>query len=135
MQVPRVDPTHARGYVPVFSGERKKAEADPNYKPVTFYVRPMTEAECDLYDEFKSRFDPATGTVSIEPNPEVDARVFADHVERIANLGFDDGEAIGSAASFLAARQALPRAYNALYQEVLTAIRDLSTLTEGERKN
>jgi len=135
MKIPRIDQTRARGYVPAFAGERKKAEADTGYQPVTFYLRPMTEAECDLYDEFKSRFDPATGTVSIEPNPEVDARVFADHVERIANLCFEDGETIGSAQAFLNARQALPRAYNALYQEVLTAIRDYSTLNEGERKN
>ncbi len=135
MNAPRLDISYARAYVPSFGGERKQAAADPAYSPLTFYLRPMTEAECDVYDEFKSRFDPATGTVSIEPNPEVDARVFADHVERIANLRFADGEPIDTAAAFLAARAALPRSFNALYQEVLTAIRDLSTLSEGERKN
>ncbi|HPQ68532.1 MAG TPA: hypothetical protein PKW95_05355 [bacterium] len=135
MQVPRLDAGYARLYVPAFAGERDKHAADPAYRPVTFFLRPMTEAACDLYDEFKSKFDPQTGTVSIEANPAVDARIFAAHVERIDNLAFADGEKIVDAAAFLAARNQMPRTFNALYKEILTAIRDLSTLSEGEIKN
>lgn len=135
MKIPRLDADYARRYIPAFDGERDKSQSDPHYRPVAFHLRPMTEAACDLYDEFKSRFDPESGAVIIEPNPEVDARIFADHVERIEHLAFDDGEAIETAEAFLAAREKMPRSFNALYKEILTAIRDLSTLTEGERKN
>lgn len=135
MKIPRLPDNKPRPYVPAFADERAKAADDPQYQPVVFYLRPMTENECDHYDEFKTRFEPESGKVLIEPNPEVDEQIFADHVAKIENLEFEDGEPIADAADFLAARKIMPRAYNPLYKEVLTAVRDLSTLSEGERKN
>jgi len=135
MNIPRIDAGVARPYIPIYADERRKKDAEPSYPALVFHLRPMTEADCDLFDEFKSKFDPASGTVLIEPNPAVDARIFAAYVERIENLKFEDGETVATAEAFLAARNKIPRVFNALYKEILTAIRDWSTLTEGERKN
>jgi hypothetical protein len=124
----------AKKYIPTFLDERKKAQSDPNYQPLIFHLRAMNAGEAERYDEFKTRFDPESGLVAIEPRPDIDAEIFASHVSAIENLTVGDTP-IRTAADYLAARERLPRNFLALFREILTAIREVSALTEGEAKN
>jgi hypothetical protein len=121
-------------YIPLFDGEREKAIKDPSYQPLIFHLRPLTEGEAEKYDEFKTRYDPATGQVTVDANPAIDAAIFGAHAIKIENLQVGK-KTINNGAEYLTVRDQLPLRFRGLYREILNAVREISLLNEGEIKN
>lgn len=126
--------TVVKKYLPLFDGEREKAAKDPSYPSLIFHLRPLTEGEAEKYDEFKTRYDPATGQVTVDANPTIDAAIFGAHVLKIENLWVGQ-KAVKNGADYLAVRDQLPLRFRGLYREILNAVREISLLNEGEIKN
>jgi len=122
-------------YVPQFAGERAKAAADPDYKPVVFHLVPMTVAQFEEAGDLLREEGGASGTVTFRLRPELEEKILATHVRRIENLSLSDASSIGDGAAFALARKTVSGAVAPLYLEVLAAVRDISVLREGERKN
>lgn len=135
MDLERVDGTGAVAYLPTFGGEREKAEAVPDYKPVVFHLLPMTVADYERAGELLGPAQGRDGEICYRLRPEMEKEILGAHVKRIENLHYRDGEAICDGTAFAEARDHVSSALAPLYMEILAAIREYSVLREGERKN
>jgi hypothetical protein len=122
-------------YVPQFAGERSKAAKDPEYRPVIFHLAPMTVTQFEEAGDLLREEERGNGEVRFRLRPELEEKILQAHVKRIENLSFSDGSGVGDGAAFALARKTASAAVAPLYLEVLAAVRDISVLREGERKN
>lgn len=134
MELERLFPDGDVAYVPRFGDERARAQ-DPAYPAVVFHLRPMTVAQYERAAQWVRRVDDESGETRFAIEPEREAEVLSRHVARIENLRFADGATVADGAAFARAREEVTSALAPLYLEVLAAIRDISVLREGERKN
>ena len=132
MHIERLSTDRTIPYIPEFGGERSAAENDPNYEPLVMHLRPMSVAQFERSGEI---FRAENDAIGFRLREEREDAVLIEHVARIENLHFADGTAIETGEQFAASRQLATSALAPLYLEVLAAIRDLSILREGERKN
>ncbi|MCB9475627.1 MAG: hypothetical protein H6684_15970 [Deltaproteobacteria bacterium] len=132
MHIERLSTDRTIPYIPEFAGERAKADADPNYQPVVMHLRPMSVAQFERSGEI---FRTENDAIGFRLREDREDAVFVEHVARVENLQFADGTPIENGEQFAASRKAATSALAPLYLEVLAAIRDLSILREGERKN
>ncbi len=121
-------------YVPVFGGERAKC-ADPDYHPVIFQLLPMTVEQYESSGELVRRVDDESGEVGFSVKPEKVEEILARHVVGIENLFVAGGEPVADGKVFADCRKKATSAVAPLFMEILAAIRDLSVLSEGMRKN
>ncbi len=121
-------------YVPIFGGERKKS-ADPKYQPIIFHLVPMTVEQYESSGELLRQVDEQSGEVGYRIKPEKVDDIFIRHVEKIENLSVSGGEKIADGKAFAQCRKNASSAFAPLFMEVLAAIRDVSVLSEGLRKN
>ncbi len=121
-------------YVPIFGGERKKS-ADQNYEPVIFYLLPMTVEQYENSGELLRRVDEDSGEATWRVKPENVDDIFIRHVAKIENLRVAGGETIGDGKAFADCRKTASSAFAPLFMEILAAVRDVSVLSEGMRKN
>jgi hypothetical protein len=133
VNIERLSPDRTISYIPQFGGERSKAEADARYQPVVFHLLPMSVTQYELSGELVRGEDGEGMCYRIRPDIERD--IIVSHVKKIENLSFADGRVIGDGESFAAARDEASGALAPLYLEVIAAVRDISVLREGERKN
>ena len=128
-----VDAAELTPYVPVFGGERDKAEADPAYPAARFFLRHMTEREAEAYQEFRL----VDG--KLEVNHGDCARIFAAHVARAENFSvrLNGGEVvtIDDGQRYAELRDRLPGGVKHLVAEVAVQVVRLSSLTEQDAKN
>ncbi|MBZ0273133.1 hypothetical protein K8I61_13935 [bacterium] len=133
MQIARLRLDTPIPYVPAFGGERERA-ARGDLDVLTFHLRPMTVAEYDELGELFRESREDDGRIALTLDPEVARRVLARHVVGIENLDAG-GEAVTDGSALADLRERVSASCAPLFLEVLAAIRDISTLSEGERKN
>ncbi|MCC6156887.1 MAG: hypothetical protein IT350_02465 [Deltaproteobacteria bacterium] len=129
MEFERVNPQQIVPYIPEFGGERRRACENRDYAPCAFHLRPMTVAEYERASVWTRDGD------GFALAPDTVRDTLTRHVTRVEHLRFADGEEIADGAAVAAARERAGASAAPLYLEILAAIRDVSVLREGERKN
>ena len=122
-------------FIPDWNDERQKALDNPNHEPVTFYLRPITEADQDYYDMLISI---TGGDESQEAIAKRIARLnrawITMQVVKVENLKLADGEDVIDGKSFLDCRGEIQNS-RTLFYELITEIGKTAGLNEGEVKN
>ncbi len=134
MQIERLFSDKTIPYVPQFAGERERVREDPDFSPVVFHLQPMTVAQFEASGEILQPSG-GEGPLRFQVRPEQEDEILSTHVRRIENLAYSDGTSIPDGRAFAEARQKTSGTLAPLFLEILAAVRDLSILREGERKN